>query len=58
MWRLAWLGVPRPSKCVQSLQKKRPTSGLAGAGHFFVGLNAKARLLAGSLFISTSILDD
>jgi hypothetical protein len=31
MLRLAWL-VPYPVKCVQSLQNKRPASGLPGAG--------------------------
>jgi hypothetical protein len=44
-----WCGVlhgwgPSPVKCVQSLLKKRPASGLPGAG---LGLNAKARLVAG-----------
>jgi hypothetical protein len=37
-------------KSVQSIQKKRPGSGLAGSGLFFWRLNAKARLLPGFVF--------
>jgi hypothetical protein len=50
-----WCGVlhglvPHPVKCVQSLLKKRPASGLPGAGRWLLRLNAKARLFGRAFF--------
>ena len=58
-----WFGVfhvyfslPTGGKSMQSLQNKRPESGLFGSGLCLWRLNAKTRLLAGPCFLSISIL--